>query len=99
MDAAIGDERPTLLVVEDDLGLRKQMRWSFDRYEVVFAEDRESAIAQLRRKIRSALTYPVILLCAAFILIGVLTTFAGGIWYVVRIVQSLGRPGDPHART
>lgn len=33
------------------------------------------AIAQLRRKIRSALTYPVILLCAAFILIGVLTTF------------------------
>lgn len=49
MDAAIGDERPTLLVVEDDLGLRKQMRWSFDRYEVVFAEDRESAIAQLRR--------------------------------------------------
>jgi type IV pilus assembly protein PilC len=33
------------------------------------------AIAQLRRKIKSALTYPVILLCAAFILIGVLTTF------------------------
>ena len=31
--------------------------------------------------------------------IGVLVTFAGGIWYVVRIVQSLGRPGDPHART
>jgi type IV pilus assembly protein PilC len=33
------------------------------------------AIAQLRRKIRGALTYPIILLCAAFILIGVLTTF------------------------
>ena len=33
------------------------------------------AIAQLRRKIRGALTYPTILLCAAFILIGVLTTF------------------------
>jgi len=33
------------------------------------------AIAQLRRKIRGALTYPVILLCAAFILITVLTTF------------------------
>lgn len=33
------------------------------------------AIAQLRRKIRGALTYPVILLGAAFILIGVLTTF------------------------
>jgi len=49
MSDVIGEERPTLLVVEDDLGLRKQMRWSFDRYEVVFAEDRESAIAQLRR--------------------------------------------------
>jgi type IV pilus assembly protein PilC len=33
------------------------------------------AIAQLRRKIKGALTYPIILLCAAFILIGVLTTF------------------------
>lgn len=33
------------------------------------------SIAQLRRKIRSALTYPVMLLCAAAILIVVLTTF------------------------
>ncbi len=33
------------------------------------------AIAQLRRKIRSALTYPVMLLCAAAILVTVLTTF------------------------
>ena len=30
--------------------------------------------------------------------IGVLVTFAGGIWYVVRIVQSLGQPADPHAQ-
>ena len=41
--------RPLLLVIEDDLGLQKQMRWSFDRFETVFAHDRESAIAQLRR--------------------------------------------------
>ncbi len=33
------------------------------------------AIAALRRKIRSALTYPTILLCAAFVLIVILTTF------------------------
>jgi type IV pilus assembly protein PilC len=33
------------------------------------------SIAQLRRKIRSALTYPIMLLFAAFILIAVLTTF------------------------
>ncbi|MBL8188275.1 MAG: type II secretion system F family protein [Acidobacteria bacterium] len=33
------------------------------------------AIAQLRRKIRGALTYPILLLCAATILVTVLTTF------------------------
>lgn len=38
-----------LLIVEDDPGLTRQLRWSFDRYELVFAENRESAIAQLRR--------------------------------------------------
>jgi two-component system, NtrC family, response regulator len=45
----MAEERPVLLMVEDDLGLQKQMRWSFDRYNVVFASDCESAIAQLRR--------------------------------------------------
>ena len=45
----MSDERPTLLMVEDDRGLQKQMRWSFDQYDVVFAEDRDSAIAALRR--------------------------------------------------
>ena len=43
------EQRPTLLMVEDDLGLQKQMRWSFDQYNVVFADNREAAIAQLRR--------------------------------------------------
>jgi two-component system NtrC family response regulator len=38
-----------LLIVEDDLGLQKQMRWSFDEYETVVAGDRESALALLRR--------------------------------------------------
>ena len=38
-----------LLIVEDDSGLQKQMRWSFDAYETLVAEDRESALAQLRR--------------------------------------------------
>ena len=41
--------KPCLLIVEDDPGLQKQMRWSFDAYEVLLAGDRESAIAQLRR--------------------------------------------------
>ena len=38
-----------ILVVEDDLGIQKQLKWSFTGYEVIFADDRQSAIAQLRR--------------------------------------------------
>ena len=45
----MSDEQATLLIVEDDPALQKQMRWAFDRYETVVAEDRESAIAQVRR--------------------------------------------------
>jgi two-component system, NtrC family, response regulator len=39
----------TLLVVEDDPGLQSALRWAFDDFEVVIAEDRDSAIAELRR--------------------------------------------------
>jgi two-component system NtrC family response regulator len=38
-----------ILVVDDDLGIQKQLKWSFSGYDVIFAEDRISAIAQLRR--------------------------------------------------
>ncbi|WOJ95070.1 PEP-CTERM-box response regulator transcription factor [Congregibacter variabilis] len=38
-----------LLVVEDDEGLRSQLRWAFDGYEVVLAGDRKEAITALRR--------------------------------------------------
>jgi two-component system, NtrC family, response regulator len=38
-----------LLIIEDDLGLQKQLRWNFDAYEVLVASDRESALAQVRR--------------------------------------------------
>ena len=40
---------PKLLIVEDDVGLQKQLKWCFVDYEVLFADDRESAIAHLRR--------------------------------------------------
>jgi len=40
--------KKTLMVVEDDPGLQKALRWAFDDFEVVTAEDRKSAIAQLR---------------------------------------------------
>ncbi len=39
----------TILVVDDDLGIQKQLKWSFTDFNVVFADDRSSAIAQLRR--------------------------------------------------
>ncbi len=44
-----GAGKPKLLVVEDDKGLQKQLRWSLDGYEVLLAGDRDSALAQLRR--------------------------------------------------
>ncbi|MEO7558688.1 MAG: PEP-CTERM-box response regulator transcription factor [Nitrosospira sp.] len=42
-------DKKSLLVIEDDPGLQKQLRWSFDNYEVLVAGDRESALALVRR--------------------------------------------------
>lgn len=39
----------SLLIVEDDPALQKQIRWSFDQYETIVADDRESALTQVRR--------------------------------------------------
>ncbi len=38
-----------LLIVEDDPGLLSQLKWCFEGYDVVTAEDRNAAIAELRR--------------------------------------------------
>ncbi len=43
------DKRRPLLIVEDDPALQQQMKWAFSEYEVVLAQNRESALAQLRR--------------------------------------------------
>jgi two-component system NtrC family response regulator len=45
----MSDARKPLLIVEDDPALQKQMRWAFEQYEAVVANDREMAVAQLRR--------------------------------------------------
>lgn len=39
---------PILLVVEDDEGLQRQLKWAYDGYQVITAGDRESAIEALR---------------------------------------------------
>ena len=43
------DKFRTLLVVEDDAALRSQLRWSFEGYKVLLAENRAQAIAAVRR--------------------------------------------------
>lgn len=45
----MSQEKKKLLIVEDDLGLQKQLRWNFDAYDVLVAGDRESALAHIRR--------------------------------------------------
>ncbi len=40
--------KPRLLIVEDDEGLQRQLRWAYDDYEVLVASDRNSAIALVR---------------------------------------------------
>jgi two-component system NtrC family response regulator len=41
-------DRPVLLVVEDDPGLQRQLKWAYDGYEVVVAGDRQAAIDAVR---------------------------------------------------
>ncbi|MBK9361205.1 MAG: PEP-CTERM-box response regulator transcription factor [Rubrivivax sp.] len=43
------DSLPPLLIVEDDLALQKQIKWSLDKFEAVTASDRESALVAFRR--------------------------------------------------
>ena len=38
----------TLLIVEDDPGLQRQLRWAYEGYEVVVAGDRAAAIEAMR---------------------------------------------------
>lgn len=40
--------KPILLIVEDDAGLQSQLRWHFDQYETVVADNRQDAIAAMR---------------------------------------------------
>lgn len=44
-----GAASPSLLIVEDDLALQKQIKWALDRFESLTAHDRDSALQQLRR--------------------------------------------------
>jgi len=45
-----------LLIVDDDKGIQKQLKWSLSDYDVVLADDRASAIAAVRRHEPSVVT-------------------------------------------
>jgi two-component system, NtrC family, response regulator len=45
----VSEDKPRLLIVEDDPGLQKQLKWCFDSYEVLPAGSRAEAIALMRR--------------------------------------------------
>lgn len=45
----MADTKPVLLIVEDDEGLQRQLRWAYEDYEVVIAGDRQTAIDMLRQ--------------------------------------------------
>jgi len=45
----MSEKKRTLMIVEDDPALQKQMRWAFDAYEIVVADDRETALTRFRR--------------------------------------------------
>ena len=44
----MSDARRCLLIVEDDVGLQSQLRWSFEDYDVLIAGDRPTALDMLR---------------------------------------------------
>ncbi len=44
----MSDNRPKLLIIEDDAGLQAQFKWAWPDFDVVIAGDRASALAALR---------------------------------------------------
>ncbi len=52
----MSDQRPKLLVVEDDSGLQRQLRWSYENYDVFVAGDRGTALEIMRAEMPSVVT-------------------------------------------
>ena len=46
--------KPKLLIVEDDEGLQRQLRWAYDDYEVLIASNASAAVDLLRAERREA---------------------------------------------
>ena len=50
------ENKPKLLIVEDDPGLQAQLKWAWPDFEVIIAGDRASAIAALRSDVPPVVT-------------------------------------------
>jgi len=50
------EKQRKLLIVDDDTGIQRQLRWSFDDYDVSVAGNREEAVAQFRSEAPSVVT-------------------------------------------
>jgi two-component system NtrC family response regulator len=56
MDPRMTSDKPKLLIVEDDEGLQRQLRWAYDDYDVLVASDRNAALDLLRSQEPSVVT-------------------------------------------
>lgn len=52
----MADTRPKLLIVEDDPGLQRQLRWAYEGYQLFIAGDREEALEILRAQTPDVVT-------------------------------------------
>ena len=52
----MSDTRPKLLIVEDDPGLQRQLRWAYEDYQLFIAGDRQEAIEMLRAETPDVVT-------------------------------------------
>jgi len=52
----MSDTRPKLLIVEDDPGLQRQLRWAYEDYQLFIAGDREEAVEMLRAEAPDVVT-------------------------------------------
>lgn len=50
------DVRPKLLIVEDDPGLQRQLRWAYEEYQLFIAGDRQEALDLLRAEAPDVVT-------------------------------------------
>ncbi len=52
----MSESKRKLLIVDDDTGIQRQLRWSFDDYDVSVAGDRDEAVAQFRSETPAVVT-------------------------------------------